>query len=60
MRVHLGVVMVAAGELEDERVVHHVEDALLVENVLLLFHLDNLLLAHALERIRLPARLVHH
>ena len=42
MLVHLGVVVVVAGQLEHERVVHHVEDALLVENVLLLLHLDDL------------------
>ena len=55
-RARLGVVVVAAGELEDEGVVHHVEDLLLVEDVLLLLHLDDLLLAHALERVRQTGR----
>ena len=42
LTTYLGAVVVVPGELEDEGVVHHVEDALLVENVLLLLHLDDL------------------
>mmetsp|Transcript_5504 Transcript_5504/g.14531 ORF Transcript_5504/g.14531 Transcript_5504/m.14531 type:complete len:369 (-) Transcript_5504:845-1951(-) len=58
--VELSRILVGVDEGEDERVVHHREDPLLVEYMRLLLRRHHLRLAHALERIRDVRRLVNH